>query len=123
MRISKHKIAGYIIAGTFLAAGLITLAHSEKTEDAVIRITAKKFEYEPNQITLKKGEPVTLELVSLDRVHGFNLPELGIRADIIPGQSTKVHLLPQATGSFTFRCDIFCGSGHEDMAGQIIVVE
>ena len=123
MRISKHKIAGYIIAGTFLAAGLITLAHSEKTEEAVIRITAKKFEFEPNQITLKKGEPVTLELVSLDRVHGFNLPELGIRADIIPGQSTKVHLVPQTTGSFTFRCDIFCGSGHEDMAGQIIVVE
>jgi len=123
MRIGKHKIAGYIIAGTFLATGLITLAHSEKTEEAVIRITAKKFEYEPNQITLKKGEPVTLELVSLDRVHGFNLPELGIRADIIPGQRTKVHLLPQATGSFTFRCDIFCGSGHEDMAGQIIVVE
>ena len=123
MRIGKHKIAGYIIAGTVLATGLVTLAHSEKTEEAVIRITAKKFEYEPNQITLKKGEPVTLELVSLDRVHGFNLPELGIRADIIPGQSTKVHLLPQATGSFTFRCDIFCGSGHEDMAGQIIVVE
>ena len=123
MRISKHKIAGYIIAGAFLAAGLISLAHSEKTEDAVIRITAKKFEYEPNQITLKKGEPVTLELVSLDRVHGFNLPELGIRADIIPGQSMKVHLLPQTTGSLTFRCDIFCGSGHEDMAGQIIVVE
>ena len=123
MRISKHKIAGYIIAGTVLATGLTTLAHSEKTEEAVIRITAKKFEFEPNQITLKKGEPVTLELVSLDRVHGFNLPELGIRADIIPGQRTKVHLLPQTAGSFTFRCDIFCGSGHEDMAGQIIVVE
>ena len=123
MRISKRQIAGYVIAGTVLATGLVTLAHSEKTEEAVIRITAKKFEFEPNQITLKKGEPVTLELVSLDRVHGFNLPELGIRADIIPGQSTKVRLVPQTTGWFTFRCDIFCGSGHEDMAGQIIVVE
>lgn len=123
MRISKQKIVGYVIAAAVLATGLITLAHSEKTEETVIRISAKKFEFEPSQITLKKGEPVTLELVSLDRVHGFNLPELGIRADIIPGQSTKVHLVPQATGSFTFRCDIFCGSGHEDMAGQIIVVE
>jgi cytochrome c oxidase subunit 2 len=28
---------------------------------------------------------------------------------------------PDKTGTFTFLCDVFCGSGHEDMSGTLIV--
>ena len=89
----------------------------------VIKITAKRFEYNPREITLKKGVPVVLELTSLDRLHGFNCPDLGIRGDINPGQVTKIDLTPQKTGSFAFFCDIFCGDGHEEMNGTFNVQE
>ena len=92
-----------------------------ETAGRSIQITAKRFEYSPNQITIKKGVPVTLELTSLDRTHGFNCPGLGVRADIEPGKKTIVRLMPQKTGVFEFHCDVFCGEGHEGMTGEIIV--
>jgi cytochrome c oxidase subunit 2 len=91
--------------------------------EQVVRMTAKKFEYTPSQITLKKGVPVVLEITALDRDHGFKVPELGVRADLKSGQVTRVRIVPERTGTFEFRCDVFCGSGHEDMSGEIIVVD
>jgi len=92
-------------------------------QERVIKIVAQRFMYTPNEITLKKGEPVTLEFRSLDFIHGFKVPDLGIRADLPPARNTLVHLTPKKTGRFPFLCDNFCGSGHEDMSGVIIVTE
>ena len=89
----------------------------------MIHVTAKRFEYDPSEITVKKGVPVILEITSLDRHHGFKLPELGVRADIEPGAVTRVRILPKKTGRFPFECDVFCGSGHEDMSGELVVVD
>jgi cytochrome c oxidase subunit 2 len=70
---------------------------------------------------LKKGHPAVLEIVSLDRIHGFAVPELGIRVDVAPTGTTQVRLAPDHAGRFTFRCDNFCGDGHEEMEGAIVV--
>ena len=91
--------------------------------EQVVKMTAKRFEYNPSQITLKKGVPVILEITALDRDHGFKVPDLGIRADLKSGEVTRVRIVPDRIGTFEFRCDVFCGSGHEDMAGEIIVVD
>lgn len=90
-------------------------------QQQVIKITAKRFEYTPNKIKLKKGVAVILNFTSLDRHHGFNCPGLGVRADIFPGQANNVRIVPQKTGTYEFHCDVFCGGGHEDMSGEIIV--
>ncbi|MBF0477816.1 MAG: cupredoxin domain-containing protein [Deltaproteobacteria bacterium] len=92
-------------------------------KERVIQITAKKFEYKPNTITVKKGVPVLLEFTSLARRHGFNGSELGIRADIPPKKMTQVRFTPQKVGTFPFSCDVFCGSHHGDMSGTITVTE
>jgi cytochrome c oxidase subunit 2 len=91
--------------------------------EQVVRMTARKFEYTPSQIMLKKGVPVVLEITALDRDHGFKVPELGIRADLKSGQVTRIRIVPDRAGTFEFRCDVFCGSGHEDMSGEIVVVD
>jgi cytochrome c oxidase subunit II len=91
--------------------------------EQVVHMTAKRFEYTPSQITLKKGVPVVLEITALDRDHGFKIPALGVRADLKSGQVTRVRIVPERTGTFEFRCDVFCGSGHEDMSGEIVVVD
>ena len=102
------------------AAGLGARVLAQPSE-RVIKVVAKKFDYTPNIIKLKKGEAVMLELTTLDVVMGFNAPDFGVRADIIPGKVAQVRLQPQKTGQFTFFCDIFCGSGHEEMNGTIMV--
>lgn len=91
--------------------------------EQVIKITAKKFEYSPNKITLKKGVPVTLELTSLDRLHGFNCPDLKIRSDVSPEKVSTINFTPEKTGTFEFHCDVFCGIGHEQMTGTITVTD
>ena len=108
-----------------MTAGWRRLATAAVPDGAeqVVRMTAKKFEYTPSQITLKKGVPVVLEITALDRDHGFKVPELGVRADLKSGQVTRVRIVPNRTGTFEFRCDVFCGSGHEDMSGEIVVVD
>jgi cytochrome c oxidase subunit II len=111
-----------IIAFLIMTALILNIASSVAGEpEQVIKITAKKFEYSPNEIRVKKGVPVVLELTSLDRLHGFNCPELDIRSDINPGKIATVRFTPQQTGTFEFFCDNFCGEGHDNMTGKIIV--
>ncbi|MDN2671873.1 cupredoxin domain-containing protein [Janthinobacterium sp. SUN026] len=92
-------------------------------KERIIAIQAKKFVYTPNEITLKKDEPVVLAFTAIDFIHGFFIPDMRIRADLLPGQVTEVRLTPGKAGEYAFLCDNFCGSGHEEMNGKIIVTE
>ena len=109
------------LSGLLLGAATIGLRAGAQPEEQVIKILARRFTYTPNKLTLKKGVPVILELTTADVLMGFNAPDFGVRADIIPGQVARVRLLPDKVGTFTFFCDIFCGSGHETMNGTITV--
>ena len=106
--------------GALLYGGAIGAAKATVKEWR-IKIQAKKFEYTPNKIILKTGQPVVLEFTSIDFIHGFNIPDMNIRADLPPGQITKVRFTPDKAGEYEFLCDNFCGSGHEEMSGKIIV--
>ncbi len=48
-------------------------------------------------------------------------PDLGLRAEIVPGQETWFALTPDKPGRIVFFCDVFCGDGHEEMGGTLIV--
>lgn len=66
---------------------------------------------------------MVLEISSLDFTHGFNIPELKLRADLPPGKITRVRFVPERVGEYPFLCDNFCGEGHEQMHGRIVVKE
>jgi cytochrome c oxidase subunit 2 len=89
--------------------------------EPVIKIAARKFTFSPSVIHLKKGETVILELTSSDRTHGFEAPDLGLDATIKPGAPIRIKVTPTKTGTFSFHCNVFCGDGHEDMNGTIVV--
>ena len=116
---------GFLLYGVMVAFILFaTCEHLIAAEkEQVIQVTAKRFEYSPKDITVKKGVPVVLEFTSLDRLHGFNCPGLGIRTDIQPGKVNRLQFTADKTGTFPFHCDNFCGSGHEGMRGTLTVTE
>jgi len=91
--------------------------------ERTIHLAAKKFEFTPGEINAKKGESIVLEVTSEDVTHGFNLPDFGVRGDVKPGVVARFHFTPDKTGQFTFTCDVFCGSGHEEMSGTLRVTE
>jgi len=105
-----------------LLALLLALANSDvAAQDQVIQVTAERFKFTPGVIQLKVGVPVVLELTSLDRKHGFQVPDLKIDETIEPGKVTRVRIVPEKAATYDFHCSVFCGSGHEEMAGQIVV--
>jgi cytochrome c oxidase subunit 2 len=104
-----------------LVCAALGAGFAARGEDKVIRVTARKFVFTPNEIALKKGEPVVIELSTLDVFMGFNVPELKVRSDIVPGKVMRLALTPDRAGTFTFLCDVFCGDGHETMSGKIVV--
>lgn len=89
----------------------------------LIEITAKRFAFSPNQITIKKGETVKIRLTTEDVTHGFFMRALKIDEDIEPGKPTEIMLTPQVGGTFTTICDHFCGANHGNMNMTITVVE
>ncbi len=90
-------------------------------QERIIKVVAKRFDYTPREIQLKKGVPVVLELSSMDVIMGFNAPDFGVRSDVVPGTVSRVRFTPDKVGTFPFHCDIFCGSGHEQMAGLLTI--
>jgi cytochrome c oxidase subunit 2 len=109
-----------LAAGLAVAAGA-ALGSRAFAQERVIRVTARKFEFVPETIELKQGEPVVLEFTTADVLMGFNAPDFKVRADIAPGQVARVRLAPDRAGEFEFFCDNFCGEGHETMSGKIRV--
>ena len=118
----RFRLLVYSVMAAFIMisiGGYLIAAENEQ----VIQITAKRFEYTPKEISVKKGVPVVLEFTSQDRLHGFNCPGLKIRTDIPPGKASTLRFVPDKAGTFPFHCDNFCGTGHEGMRGTITVTE
>ncbi len=102
-------------------AGMAGLAAHAGTNPRVIEITAKRFGFTPDQVTLKKGETVTLRLRSEDVTHGFFMRKLKIDTEIEPGHPTEVTITPDTAGSFTTICDHSCGANHGNIKMTIVV--
>ena len=88
---------------------------SHETAPRVITISAKQFEFTPSQLTLKRGEAVTLRVSAVDRDHGLYQKELHIALDLTTDDVAEVTITPEKAGRFVAICDNFCGSGHGNM--------
>ena len=108
-------------AGALALGSVAALALAAQPGPRVIKVVAKKFEFVPGEIHLKQGETVVLEFTAPEVPMGFHLADFKQRIDIVPGQPAKLELTPDKSGSFTFLCDVFCGKGHEEMSGTLIV--
>jgi hypothetical protein len=70
----------------------------------------------PSQAASRRDEDFFF--VQLSDTHwGFKNPEIN------PGKVTQVKFTPDKLGEFPFHCDVFCGSGHDQMEGTIKVTE
>jgi cytochrome c oxidase subunit II len=116
------SLASIFIATVF--AGILLLQHS-RAEDAPrrIEIVAKRFDFTPGDITLKKGVPVVLALTSQDVDHGVKFKELDLTLKAKKGESSQVTFTPTEVGTFVGQCSVFCGSGHGQMKMTLHVTE
>ncbi len=88
----------------------------------VIEIHAKKYEFVPAEITLKKGVPVKLKLASDDVLHSIVISGLHINELMKVGEVSEIAVTPTETGDFKGVCGKFCGAGHGKMLFTVHVV-
>ena len=109
------------ILSLLLLSTLVMTASARGQEPRAIVITAKRFEFVPSTITLKKGETVKLIVTSEDVTHGLFLRPLKIDTDLAPGETQQLTVTPQTAGTFAAICHHFCGAGHGNMKLTVVV--
>ena len=112
---------GFMGASAVVAIAAATATLGAAPQPQTIKLSVKKFEYSMKEITVKKGTLVVIEITTEDRQHGFSLPDFNLRGDVNPGQVTRISFTPDKSGEFEYLCDFFCGDGHEDVSGKLIV--
>ncbi|ADV83381.1 cupredoxin domain-containing protein [Terriglobus saanensis] len=120
----KTKFMLLVLCSAMVATGVLS-SHAVRAQEAPkrIEITAKRFAYEPGEITVKKGQPVVLSIKSLDVAHGLRFRELNLNAKIDKGGTAELRFTPDRAGDFVGHCSVFCGSGHGGMALTLHVVD
>ena len=103
-------------------------------EDGSIQITATgqqwlwRFGY-PNgafgyhRLVVPQGVTVSLELVSSDVIHGWNVPSLTGKAQAVPGQTNRISFRADEQGTFKGWASVLSGQGYADMESVVEVVE
>jgi cytochrome c oxidase subunit 2 len=96
-------------------------AQNSPTQPVEIKITARRFEFDPHTITVQKGRPLRLIITSADVEHGFTIKEFNVNVKIEANQTRVIEFTPDHTGHFRFNCSVYCGDGHQDMNGELVV--
>jgi len=121
---NRTKVA--VAAIVFLAVAAAAVAQEPAPAgggEGEIKVTAKKYQFDPNVITVKKGDHVKLVITALDRDHGFKLEAFNIDQKLKKGDPATIEFTADKAGTFPFRCSDFCGMGHRKMKGKLVVQE
>ena len=118
----KDTLRFVAIAAIVLAtAAAVVSAPARADAPRVVPVSAKRFEFEPKEIHVKKGESVVLEVTSRDVTHGFFSRKLGFDEDLAPGRTVRIPIRADEAGPYLVLCDHYCGSGHGNMKLTIVV--
>jgi cytochrome c oxidase subunit 2 len=118
-----------IIQAIFIAIAVFVFTSGRSVSGAStesprrVEISAKRFAFEPNVITVKKGEPVVLAIASKDVEHGMEFYELGAKVVVPKHGVGELKITPEETGDLIGHCAVFCGTGHGTMTLTVHVVD
>jgi cytochrome c oxidase subunit 2 len=105
----------------FALAVLGVLAQDTTPGASKIEMTAKKYEFSPNIVRVKKGDHVRLVITALDRAHGFKIDDFQIDRKLPKGEAVTIDFTADRSGTFPIQCSEFCGLGHKKMKGELII--
>jgi len=118
-RLLRHGGRFALFAIVLLVSPLLSALPPEPRK---ITVVAKKYEFQPNRIEVKAGEPVEITFETVDTKHGFVCKERKLAKVVFTKDSpAKVAFTPETPGTYAFKCARFCGLGHSKMKGEIVV--
>ncbi len=119
----KHSIAA---AGTALLLGAAAMSHLQDLAAAsaprTIDVVATRFAFEPSRIEVTEGERIRLVVTSGDGVHGVEIKKFKVNKKVPRGgDPVTIEFVASAAGQYPILCSEYCGEGHEDMKGLLVV--
>lgn len=131
-------IVPFVVLATVFVLGLNTMSafpvHDGGHIHPAIRVTGHQWWWEvayvdgpvnqqfptANEIHIPVGQPVDIELLSVDVIHSFWIPKLHGKEDLIPGQPNVIRIQADQPGTYPGQCAEFCGAQHANM--RLVVV-
>lgn len=125
--------AYFVLASPYISPSAASPPSAEPSTDPVeIRVVAYQwgweFRYPEADVTtgstlvIPVDRDVELSLVTEDVIHSMYVPNLGLKRDIVPGQTTMMRTRATRTGEHRLYCAELCGVGHTRMHGTVDVV-
>jgi cytochrome c oxidase subunit 2 len=113
-------------AGTALLLGAAAMSHQQDPAAAsaprTVEVVASKFSFEPSRVEVAEGERVRLVVKSADGVHGVEIKKFKVSKKIPRGgEPVEIEFVANAPGEYPILCSEYCGKGHEDMKGTLVV--
>lgn len=102
------------------------------TDSKVVKVTGQQwfwtFEHEDGrkevgELHLIEGVPYKFEITSRDVNHSFNIPDLTVLMDAVPGRINTMWVMPDASGEYLIQCREYCGFSHYQMRAKLFVEE
>ena len=89
--------------------------------EAYVLAQASPWKYYPAEIRVPLGATVTFYVTSVDVQHGFRVQDTNVNMMVLPGQVSKLTHTFDKAGEFPYVCSEYCGVGHQNMFGKVIV--
>lgn len=115
------RLSSYVLLALALGG---SVPHRAAAQSATrIEVVAKRYDFTPGEISVKKGSPVTIVLTSKDVDHGIKFKDFNVALNAKKGETKEVTFTPDKAGTFIGQCSVFCGSGHGSMKLTLHVTE
>lgn len=125
LRTVHDRVWKAIIVSGFVVAAITfgdNQPSAQTTEPRIIEITARRFAFDPSEVEATVGEKLQLVVRSADGVHGLEIKKLKIKKEVPRGgEPVTIDFTASTEGSFPILCSEYCGNGHDDMSGMLIV--
>lgn len=93
-------------------------ASGEAAPNNEVTVIGSNFDFNQDEYVVQSGEEVTLTYVNEEGNHGITIDGLDVD---IQGEG-EVTFIPEKPGEYNIICNIFCGTGHEEMVAKLVVL-
>jgi cytochrome c oxidase subunit 2 len=117
-------VLGLAIASVQLLSAIYNTAGDVLTMEAIGYQFGFQFRYPKlanpvAEMHIPVDTPVTIHVTSRDVIHGFWIPEIRVKQDMVPGLINTVRFTPIKIGTYPIVCTSYCGIAHGGMRGLV----
>ncbi|MGH7521580.1 MAG: cytochrome c oxidase subunit II [Gemmatimonadales bacterium] len=90
---------------------------------ATVVLIAMMFAFQPAEVRVPAGRPVTFRMTSADVTHGFQIVGTNGNTMVVPGYVSQFTTVFRTPGQYLIVCNEYCGLSHHLMSAKLIVEE